>query len=139
MEFHFVGPVAEPIVSVKHRGILVCLKSPADGLFAANQPAEFPKSWLRPSGTLALERLGQDTVAGEKIIVNQRWGLVQNLMGRFRGVDCQFQRLCLRSILTSYALTFGRLRSNHETFRLKIRSKESIMLRDPKHEIFAPT
>jgi hypothetical protein len=76
MELYFVAAMAESVMSVQNRGILVSLKSPPDGLLGTHQPSKFFEVRPGPRGSLAFERSSENTVSGEKIVVHQRGRLV---------------------------------------------------------------
>ena len=82
MEVHLVDPVAEPVVGAQLRRVLVRLRSPADGPRRAGEGADLARPFLGPVPTLAPQRLDQDPVGLEGVVVLQRGGLVDDLVGR---------------------------------------------------------
>src|ERR1700687_131848 len=101
MKFHFISPVAESVVRMQDRWILVGLKSPPDSLFGAYQPPKILKLWFSPARALSLDSTSQNAIGREEIVVHQRRRLVQHLMGGLRRLERQFQDVFSGSILSS--------------------------------------
>src|SRR5439155_991102 len=80
MELHLIDAVAEAVVRVQLRRILIGLEAPADRLLGPGQVPEIGDQVLRPRGALSLHRLAQRPVGFEEVVVDERGRLVQGLV-----------------------------------------------------------
>jgi len=69
MELDFVDAMSETIVRAQRRRILVGLKSPADGFFAAASAPEILELCASPWCAFAAEGVGQHAVRREQIVI----------------------------------------------------------------------
>ena len=83
VELDLVAAVAEAVVGVQHRRVLVGLDAPAHRL-AAPERAGGAQALARPAAALALEALPQRRVVLEEVAALQRRDLVEDLVGRVR-------------------------------------------------------
>ena len=100
MKFYFVDPMTKTVMCAQDRREFVRLKTPADGLLGANQPAKFFDSSVGPACAFAVQGLHQHAIAGEQVVIDQFGRLIQNLMCGGNGdvLSC-FQRCTFGSIL----------------------------------------
>src|SRR4029077_8441536 len=84
VELDLVDTVAVAVVGAQLGLLFVRLEAPADRLGGAADGAQLARLLLGPAGALALQRLGQDAIGVEGVVVLQRRRLVEDLMGAAR-------------------------------------------------------
>ena len=80
VELDLVDPVAVAVVGAQLGLLLVRLEAPADRLRRAADRPQLARFVLRPAAALALQRLAQDAVGVEGVVVLQRRRLVEDLV-----------------------------------------------------------
>ena len=81
VELHLVDPVAVAVVGAQLGRVLVGLARPGLDLGVAPQHAEGRDPVPRPLGALPLQRLHQRPVGLEGVVADQRWCLVDDVVG----------------------------------------------------------
>ena len=78
VENNFVPAIAETVVGVKHRLVLIGFKPPALGLLGSEKLSEFAQLPIRPSRFFSLDRFHQVGVGEIQVISHQGWGLIED-------------------------------------------------------------
>src|SRR5438034_4841639 len=76
VELDLVEALAETVVTPQMRGMRVRLVSPVDRALSAREPAEIVNEVVRPGAAFALQRLAQDGVGLEEVVVDEGRRLV---------------------------------------------------------------
>jgi hypothetical protein len=85
VEVDLVEPVAEPVVRLQDRRVLVGLEAPREQLGAADARSEGSRVGLGEPAALAMKRLAEGRVAIEGVVADERRDLIQHLVRRGHG------------------------------------------------------